>query len=141
MSSTYYHPEIAPRGAVFDEAPEGEGWTDTRIPEPAPEPPTLEETVAKYEGLVQARLDNFARTLTYDGILSACTYATSQVEEYRIEGQYCVNARDATWSKAFELLNAFNPGDPVPIWAEVEAQLPVLAWPEGSRGYKQSEDN
>lgn len=91
--------------------------------------------VAEYEAKIQARLDDFTRTLTYDGILSACTYATSAIEMYRIEGQYCVEARDATWAKAFELLSAFQPGDPVPTWEEIEAELPPLAWPEGSRGY------
>lgn len=104
-----------------------------------PEPP-LDELVKEYENRVQERLDAFARTLTYDGMLSACTYATSLVEMYRIEGQYCVEARDATWHKAFQLLNAFTPGDPIPSWEEIEAELPPLAWPKGSRGYREPEN-
>lgn len=101
----------------------------------------LEEVVADYESRIQERLDKFARSLTYDGMLSACTYATSTVEMYRIEGQYCVDARDATWAKAYELLSAVLPavqaGGNIPSWEEIEAQLPPLAWPEGSRGYGQ----
>lgn len=105
----------------------------------APPPSVIETTMQEYEALIQARLDDFARTLTYDGMLSACTYATSTIEMYRIEGQYCVDARDATWAKAFELLNGFDPAQGIPSWGEIEAQLPVLAWPEGSRGYKPNE--
>ena len=104
-----------------------------------PEPPTLEEVIADYEARIQARLDDFARSLTYDGIMSACTYATSGVDMYRIEGQYCVDARDDTWAKAYELLSAILPtvqaGGAIPAWEEIEAELPVLEWPEGSRGY------
>lgn len=115
--------------------PDGRLYIDGEAP-----PPTLEETIRDYEDKVQGRLDAFARTLTYDGMLSACTYATSLVEMYRIEGQYCVEARDATWHKAFQLLNAFTPGDPIMSWEEIEAQLPPLAWPKGSRGYREPEN-
>ena len=49
----------------------------------------------------QQRLDDFAKTRGYDSILSACTYATSQVAEFAAEGQYCVNVRDLTWAKLY----------------------------------------
>lgn len=100
---------------------------------------SVEDIVKDFEARIQRRLDDFARTLTYDGMLSACTYATSQIEMYRIEGQYCVEARDATWAKAFDLISAFDLAGmeqgPLPTWEDIEAQLPPLAWPEGSRGY------
>ena len=44
----------------------------------------------------QKRLDDFAKTRNYDGILSACTYATSEVPKFNAEGVYCVQIRDAT---------------------------------------------
>lgn len=120
---------------IKDYGPYPEGWSTT------PPEPTMEEKIhaamAEFENSIQARLDGFARTLTYDGILSACTYATSSVDMYRIEGQYCVDARDTTWAKAYTLLADILPtvmaGGNIPTWEEIEAQLPPLAWPEGSR--------
>lgn len=104
-----------------------------------PPPPTLEAVLAGFENNIQSRLDTFARTLTYDSMMSACTYATSTIPMYRIEGQYCVDARDATWAKAYELMQAIQPrvqaGGAIPSWEDIEAQLPPLVWPEGSRGY------
>jgi hypothetical protein len=78
----------------------------------------------------QARLDAFARTRGYDGILSACTYATSANPKFAAEGQYCVQARDATWATCYEILNAVQSGArPTPTWEELEAELPALQWP------------
>lgn len=79
----------------------------------------------------QKRLDDFARTRNYDGILSACTYATSTVPKFATEGQYCVEARDATWAKLYEMLAEVEAGTrPVPTgFADIEPELPVLEWP------------
>lgn len=79
----------------------------------------------------QQRLDDFARTRNYDGILSACTYATSTVEKFQIEGQYCVNARDATWATLYAIMSEVEAGTrPMPTgFADVEPLLPVLEWP------------
>jgi len=80
----------------------------------------------------QRRLDEFAQTRGYDSILSACTYATSSVPKFRSEGQYCVDARDATWAKLYEILAEVQSGArPAPSgYADIEPDLPVLAWPE-----------
>lgn len=79
----------------------------------------------------QARLDAFAQTRNYDGILSACTYATSTVPKFQIEGQYSVDARDQTWAALYALMADVQAGTtPAPTsWAEVEAILPTLSWP------------
>ncbi|MDD5479641.1 hypothetical protein [Rhodoferax sp.] len=80
---------------------------------------------------VQARLDAFAATRNYDGILSACTYATSTVPKFAAEGQAAVNARDQTWAALYEMLGNVQAG----AWlmptsfADVEPLLPVLVWP------------
>jgi hypothetical protein len=95
-----------------------------------PHPKTLEEIIAEFSAKVQARLDTFARTRGYDGILSACTYATSMYQKFSTEGQYCVNSRDATWAKCHEVLNDVQSNQrSVPTWEELEAELPVLSWP------------
>jgi hypothetical protein len=80
----------------------------------------------------QNRLDEFAQTRGYDGILSACTYADDPVQKFAAEGQYCVAARGATWSKLYEILGEVESGSrPVPSsYADIENELPELAWPE-----------
>jgi hypothetical protein len=79
----------------------------------------------------QYKLDSFAKTRGYDSMLSACSYANSKVEKFRLEGQYCADARDATWSKMYEILAQVQAGTrPMPSsYMDVEPELPVLVWP------------
>lgn len=79
----------------------------------------------------QARLDDFARTRNYDGILSACTYATSTVSKFKAEGQYCVDARDQTWATLYALMGEVEAGTRnVPAsYDDIENHLPALTWP------------
>ena len=85
---------------------------------------------ASFTASIQQRLDDFARTRNYDNILSACTYATSTVAKFKAEGQYAVEARDATWTKCYEVLAAVEGGTrPMPTMEELIAELPVLTWP------------
>ena len=90
-----------------------------------------EELKSEIVAATQQRLDDFARTRGYDGILSACTYATSTVPKFQAEGQYCVNARDATWAKLYQILAEVEAGTrPMPSgYADIEPELPVLEWP------------
>lgn len=80
----------------------------------------------------QQRLDDFARTRNYDGILSACTYASSTVSKFQIEGQYCVVARDNTWEKLYQIMGEIQSGvRPMPSsFLDIEPELPPLAWPQ-----------
>ena len=95
-----------------------------------PPPPSPEQIVAQYTAAVQKHLDDFARTRNYDSILSAATYATSTVPKFAAEGQYAVEARDATWAKCYEVLAAVEAGSsPMPTLDELLAELPVLTWP------------
>ncbi len=86
---------------------------------------------ASITAATQQRLDDFARTRLYDDILSACTYANSAVPKFRNEGQYCVNARDATWAKLYQIMYGALAGTrPIPAgYADIEADLPPLEWP------------
>ncbi len=79
----------------------------------------------------QRRLDDFARTGNYDGILSLCTYATSQVPKFQAEGQYGVTARDATWAALYQIMAEVEAGArPMPSgYADIEPDLPALVWP------------
>lgn len=92
--------------------------------------PSQAEIIATYTGAIQKRLDDFARTRNYDGILSAATYATSTVPKFAAEGQYAVEARDATWAKGYEILAAVEAGQrTAPTLEALAAELPALAWP------------
>jgi hypothetical protein len=79
----------------------------------------------------QKRLDDFAQTRNYDGILSACTYATSAVPKFATEGQYCVEVRDTTWAALYDILEEVQAGTrPQPSeFADIESDLPALTWP------------
>ena len=99
-----------------------------------PPPPTDEQIIAGFTAVVQQHLDDFARTRNYDGILSAATYATSAVPKFKAEGQYAVEARDATWAKCYGVLAAWLAAGeassrPIPTLSELLAELPVLVWP------------
>ena len=100
------------------------------VPEPV-DFPTNEDIISSLTAQIQASLDAFAKTRNYDGILSACTYATSTVPKFSAEGQYCVQARDATWAAGYALMDEVLAGTrPVPSSiADIEADLPALAWP------------
>lgn len=93
-------------------------------------PPAPEQIIAGFTAAVQQRLDDFAKTRGYDGILSAATYATSTVPTFAAEGQYAVQIRDATWAKCYEILAAVEAGTkPVPTLDELMSELPVMTWP------------
>ena len=79
----------------------------------------------------QSRLDVFASTRGYDGIMSACTYATSTNVKFVAEGQYCVEARDATWATLYQILDEVLAGTrPIPNgYEDIEPELPALVWP------------
>lgn len=95
-----------------------------------PPPPTPEQIIVQHTTGVQQHLDTFAQTRNYDGVLSAATYATSTVPKFAAEGQYAVEARDATWAKCYEILAAVEAGSrPMLTLDELLAELPVLTWP------------
>ena len=79
----------------------------------------------------QERLNAFASTRNYDGILSACTYATSPNQKFAKEGKYCVEARDNTWTKLYEILAEVQEGvrEAPSSYYDIEPELPVLTWP------------
>jgi hypothetical protein len=88
-----------------------------------------------FDANVEARLNTFAATRRYSSINSACSYSTSTDPTFRAEGEYCVQARDATYRKCYDLLAEYMPDvlagkRPIPTWEEIEAQLPPLVWPD-----------
>ena len=98
-------------------------------PEPYIAPPV--DVQALIVTATQQRLDDFAKTRNYDGILSACTYAPSLIDRFRLDGVYCVGARDNTWAALYAFMGEVQAGTkPMPTsFADVEPLLPVLSWP------------
>lgn len=125
---------------VWDIKPEGyyteEDW---EVVKPIPPEPTFEEQIAAayadFDARVEARLNAFAATRRYSSINSACSYSTSTDPQFQLEGEYCVQARDLTYRKCYDLLAEYMPAvlageRPIPSWEEIEAQLPPLVWPD-----------
>jgi hypothetical protein len=92
---------------------------------------TPEQIQSEIVIVTQQRLDDFAKTRNYDGVLSLCTYASSPNAKFQAEGQYGVEARDATWSKLLEILAEVEANTrPMPTgYADIEPELPPLVWP------------
>lgn len=78
----------------------------------------------------QERLDDFAKTRNYSGILSACTYSTSSIPKFSAEGQRCINLRDQTWAALYTVLAEVQAGTrPMPeSFSSVKSSLPLLTW-------------
>lgn len=94
------------------------------------DPAPAEHVIASVQQAVQKRLDDFAHTRKYDGILSAATYATSTVPQFAAEGQYAVHARDTAWAACYRVMNDVRGGlRPMPSVEQVLAELPTLEWP------------
>lgn len=96
-----------------------------------PPPPTIEQQIAIYTDEVQRHLDTFAATRGYNSLLSACSYATSTVARFAVEGQYCVTLRDQTWTQCYQILADYQQGlRPAPTLEELLAELPQPEWPQ-----------
>lgn len=126
---TWYEPvspSYDPQTQVAIEVAPVNGVQQWRI-DPAP----VEQIVAVVTQAVQQRLDDFARTRNYDGILSACTYATSAMPKFAAEGQYAVQARDAAWAACYQIMADVQAGTrAMPTIEQVLAELPALEWPQ-----------
>lgn len=107
-----------------------------QIPGPTPEELAAaaaaeqQRIIAELTAVVQNHLDTTARQRNYDGILSACTYATSANTQFAAEGQACVQWRDACWFTCYGVMNAVRVGGrAIPTAAELLAELPPMVWP------------
>lgn len=112
----------------------GDVWTQQWVIEElsGPEQQVVAQQIqAELTQAIQARLDAFAATRNYSGIMSLCTYATSTVPQFQIEAQCGVDLRDATWATCYQILGEVGQGlRPMPTqFSDIEAELPTLAWP------------
>jgi hypothetical protein len=99
----------------------------------APAEPSKDALQRQYTDAVQNRLDRFAGTRGYDGILSACSYAASSDPQFHTEGQYCMEARDSTWGACYQIMAQVLSGAlPLPDFDTFIAMLPPLEGPDES---------
>lgn len=101
-------------------------------PKPIEEVPlvTMGRVVELSKELVQNRLDNWARTKEYDGILSATSYVSSTNPNRAAEGTKAVLNRDQTWDAMYAYMDKVT-GKTVPVpmkESEILEQLPELTW-------------
>lgn len=97
-----------------------------------PPAPTNDQIVAALTAGVQKHLDDAARTLGYDDIKSAVTYAEEPaVPKFRAEGQAFRAWRSLVWAKCYAIMDGVLNGlRPVPTKDELIAELPVLERPQ-----------
>lgn len=117
-------------GIITDVAGIGWSYNGSTFAPPEIIPPTLAELSKTFTDAVQAHLDATARARNYDGILSACSYATSTHLPFSTEGQASVNWRDAVWLYCYSELAKVQAGTrSIPESTESFInELPVMTW-------------
>jgi len=114
-------------------APEKDMHWEEYIPPPEPAPPALtpEQIATSYVSMVQMWMDQTVRARNYDGMLSACTYATDPNPMFAAEGQACVAWRSAVWTACYQILaDVQSQTRPAPASTEdLIAELPTIVWP------------
>lgn len=95
-------------------------------------PMPADQIIRTVSDLVQQRLDEFAQTRSYDNIHTAASYAGDSVPRFDADGTYCRSKRGETWQTLYTILGAVQAGQrAMPTsYAEIEAELPALEWPE-----------
>lgn len=122
--------ENKPITSIDEFQPAIDEWNRIAYEQDNPPPLTLEQKIDNYSALVQARLDSFAQEKDYLSLLHACSYVNSQIEQYRLEAEKCIQLRDATWTSAYTIFNAVIANErELPEPFEVfEQELPTLQW-------------
>jgi len=67
-------------------------------------------TIASYEAAAQSQLDSVAQSWGYDSVVSAASYASSTVAQYKADALSLIAWRDAVWQKAYEIESAVKAG-------------------------------
>lgn len=121
---------LIPFAAGNSDYAEYQKWlANNNVPLPV-DPPSPEQIITSLTAAVQQHLDDTARTRGYDGILSACTYATDTHLPFQAEGQACVTWRGSVWTACYAIMAQVQAGThPMPTAASLIAELPAMVWP------------
>lgn len=86
-------------------------------------------TQAMLTKAVQDYMDVTVQARGYDGIATACTYASSTDATFAAEGAACVAWRDKVWRHCYDALAEVLAGQrDIPTAEELIAELPKLEW-------------
>lgn len=101
------------------------------VPEPEPEPETPEQAKARMARVLQALLDSTARSLDFDSVFTAVTYADEPVvARFQIQGAALREWRSLVWAAGYDVMDAVLAGErPIPTEAELLAEMPVFVPP------------
>lgn len=114
-------PAVVPDGWAWEQDGYRLAWED----DPAPPPPTAEQTIASLTNAVQSLLETTAQSVGYDGIVSACSYAGAP-NPFQAESQRFVSWRGNVWATCYAIMGQVQAGNrPVPTESELLAELPV----------------
>lgn len=78
---------------------------------------------------VQAMMDHRAQQDGYDGILSACSYASPPDNDFAAQGNAYLSWRSDVWAACYAALAAHQEGDPLPTIEAFKAALPAYVAP------------
>lgn len=96
--------------------------------EPLPPPEEVTDAVMqkRAEALAQGALDKVARSLGYDNILTAVTYADEPAfEKFQVEGRRLRRLRSLVWAECYSMLAEVQAGSPWLTEDEFTARLPT----------------
>ncbi|WP_418131505.1 hypothetical protein [Variovorax sp. 278MFTsu5.1] len=100
-------------------------------PPPAPAPSTIDDRIASLRAYVQEYMDAMARSLGYDDIRTAVTYAEEPaVPKFQNEGRALRAWRSRVWAACYELLDRVKGGQAAePSQKTLAGLLPALEIP------------
>ena len=95
-----------------------------------------EEIITEYSWVTQTRLDKFAGERGYYNILSAVSYISSSVPQFKKDAESAIKARDITWVAAGKILDKVKEGAAYrpKSYEEFLAKLPPLKWLDEQEG-------
>ncbi|WFC66337.1 hypothetical protein EUC41_08395 [Achromobacter denitrificans] len=132
ISSRYHSDFISSLISVHSAPHVGDEYRNGEFSKPSPKPVDLAAIRASRVALVQAYLDAAARSLNYDSIANAISYADEPtVPKFQVEGRALRAWRSLVWARFYEILAEAETGSgDMPVEAALIANLPVFNSPD-----------
>jgi len=86
--------------------------------------------LSAYLAQLRGLIDGVARQKNYDDAISCVSYVSSSDLKWRIEAETFSAWRDAVWNYLYaQQVLILNKSRPIPSIEELNAELPVISWP------------